>query len=234
MIRSSRLSGPRLPATACAILVHVAVAAVALWASGTPKAAPEPPKAIKIKIAPPAPDIARPQQDTPPPPKPEPKPEPKKTETPRPPKPEPTPAPAPQSLPELESTAEANTSSRQVAAPPPAPPSPAVDSPTDKARKADYYARLLGWLDQHKDYPREARLRREQGVAQLYFRMSRDGRVLSYRLDDSSGHQALDDAVIRMIERANPLPPFPPEIKDAELELVVPVEFFLNRGKRRG
>ncbi|MDA5194007.1 energy transducer TonB [Govanella unica] len=223
----SRLSATRLSATACAALVHVAVAAAALWVTSAPKAAPEPPIAIKIKLTPPAPEIAKPVEETPPPPKPEPT----KTEKAKPRPPEPTPAPQP--LPELASTADANPSSRAVESPAPTPPK-AIESVSDKAAKADYYATLLGWLDQHKDYPREARVRREQGVAQLYFRMNRDGRVLSYRLEASSGHASLDDATIRMIERANPLPPFPPEMKDAELELVVPVEFFLSRGKKRG
>jgi periplasmic protein TonB len=93
---------------------------------------------------------------------------------------------------------------------------------------ADYLDLLRTWLERHKEYPRRAQLRRQEGTALLRFVVDRDGHVLSYRIEESSGHAALDDAVEEMLERAQPLPTMPPEMTQARLELVVPVTFQLR------
>ena len=92
----------------------------------------------------------------------------------------------------------------------------------------NYVATLQAWLERHKQYPRSARLRRQQGVAMLYFVINREGRVLNYRVQQSSGYTALDEEVADMVERAQPLPPIPDSMDENRLELVVPVQFFLR------
>lgn len=92
----------------------------------------------------------------------------------------------------------------------------------------DFAALLQAWLAKHKEYPRSAQLRRQQGTALLYFVMDRTGRVLDYRLEKSSGYPLLDREVVAMIERAQPLPPIPDELGQDRLELVVPVQFLLR------
>jgi periplasmic protein TonB len=92
----------------------------------------------------------------------------------------------------------------------------------------DYAATLLAWLERHKQYPRRARLRRQEGTVWLYLVVDRGGAVLEYRLERSSGHPALDEEVLAMIERAQPLPPMPEDTDREHLELIVPVEFFLR------
>ncbi len=92
----------------------------------------------------------------------------------------------------------------------------------------DFKAALLAWLQRHKEYPRRAKRRQQQGTALLYFVMDREGQVLEYRIEVSSGHRLLDQEVTAMIERAQPLPEMPAEMPGARLELVVPVEFFLR------
>ena len=62
----------------------------------------------------------------------------------------------------------------------------------------------------------------------LRFVMERDGRVISHRIERSSGHPALDRAVEEMLARAQPLPAMPAEMRQARLELVVPVQFALR------
>ncbi|WP_119459438.1 TonB family protein [Rhodospirillaceae bacterium SYSU D60014] len=92
----------------------------------------------------------------------------------------------------------------------------------------DYTAVLQAWLERHKEYPRRAQLRRQEGTVLLRFVMDRQGHVLSYRVERSSGHRALDREVEEMIERAQPLPAMPEEMQQAQLELVVPIQFFLR------
>jgi protein TonB len=92
----------------------------------------------------------------------------------------------------------------------------------------DYMTMLRAWLEKHKEYPRRAQRRRQEGTALLYFVMDRDGRVIDYRLERSSGHELLDREVRAMIERAQPLPKMPEDMQRARLELVVPVQFYLR------
>lgn len=92
----------------------------------------------------------------------------------------------------------------------------------------DYYSELGAWLAKHKKYPRRARLRKQEGTAVLYFVVDRDGRVLEYLVEESSGHRLLDKEVAAMLKRAEPLPKIPDIMHQAKLEITVPVEFFLR------
>src|SRR5262249_8672175 len=91
-----------------------------------------------------------------------------------------------------------------------------------------YQGLILAHLERNKRYPRDARMRRQEGVATLRFSIDRTGKLLGFKLEASSGHPALDAEVLAMIQRAAPLPPFPPEMTQGELELVVPVRFALR------
>jgi periplasmic protein TonB len=93
---------------------------------------------------------------------------------------------------------------------------------------ADYQFLLQAWLEKHKKYPRRAKQRHWQGTVMLHFIIDRSGNVLSYRIQESSGHEVLDEEVEAMIRRATPLPPVPQEMQSARLEFVVPVQFFLK------
>ena len=93
---------------------------------------------------------------------------------------------------------------------------------------ADYLATLQAWLEKHKKYPAKARRRRQEGTAMLYFVVDKSGSVTGARLEQTSGSKLLDQEVMRMIERAAPLPPMPETMSSAPMELVVPVQFFLR------
>lgn len=88
--------------------------------------------------------------------------------------------------------------------------------------------RLLAQLGKHRRYPRMAQLRRQQGVPWIRFVMNREGRVLSVRLERSSGVADLDREAVALPKRAQPLPKPPDDKPGDTLELVVPVEFFLK------
>lgn len=156
-----------------------------------------------------------------PPPKPKPvvqkpKPQPPK----EPPKPE-TPPPS----------ATAEPAPQQVAAAPAAPPAPVASAPRLPANpdaEANYYAVLLATLEKHKEYPRRAQLRRMEGVAHLRFTIDDQGRVTRHKIERSSGYDALDEAVERMIAKASPLPPIPASLNKTSLDVVVPIQFFLK------
>jgi protein TonB len=87
---------------------------------------------------------------------------------------------------------------------------------------------LLKHLQQFKSYPSGARGRNEQGVALLAFTIDRDGHVLSRHIVSGSGYADLDAEVLALVERAQPLPAFPPSMTDAQLDLTVPIRFSLR------
>ncbi|HCD04677.1 MAG TPA: energy transducer TonB, partial [Methylophaga sp.] len=66
------------------------------------------------------------------------------------------------------------------------------------------------------------------GVVQLFFVVNRDGKIKASRIDASSGYQRLDQAVVEMLEKAQPLPAFPAEMSQQQLEVKVPIAFELS------
>lgn len=197
-----------------------------------PAPAPEPPQ--------PAPEPVRLQPPPPPPPPQPPEPEPVVEKLPESPpkvepvvvlhKPKPKPPkvkPAPRPIEKPPEVREPERPSPPVAAAPavaaPAPPPPAAAGPPPS-----FQSLLLAHLQRHKRYPNGARLRRQQGVAQLRFTMDREGKVMWYRIERSSGSELLDEEVTAMIERAQPLPKFPDDLPDKQLEFLVPVQFLLR------
>jgi protein TonB len=91
-----------------------------------------------------------------------------------------------------------------------------------------WQADLVRHLQQYKRYPSGAQGKREQGVVLLSFSVDRNGRVLAHRIVQSSGHADLDQEVMEMIVRAQPLPAFPPSMTQSELDLTVPIRFSLR------
>lgn len=91
-----------------------------------------------------------------------------------------------------------------------------------------YRELLAAHLQRFKQYPSTAKAAGEQGTALLTFTVSRAGRVLSSRLARSSGHAALDAETMAMIQRAQPLPAFPPDISQSSMSVTVPVRFAIR------
>ncbi len=87
---------------------------------------------------------------------------------------------------------------------------------------------MLAQLNKFRRYPRIAMVQRQQGVPWIRFVMDREGKVLSVRLERSSGSSDLDREVIALPKRAQPLPKPPQDKPGDTLELIVPVEFYLK------
>ncbi|HYD70221.1 energy transducer TonB [Azospirillum sp.] len=114
--------------------------------------------------------------------------------------------------------------------PQPAPQQPAAAPVPVRAAgpPPDYLALLQARLARHKVYPRAAQLAREEGTVLLRFVVTRDGAVVSWRIERGSGFESLDRQVGIMIERAAPLPPLPDSVPGDRLEIVLPVRFALR------
>jgi protein TonB len=143
--------------------------------------------------------------------------------------------PRPEADPEpsiAQKSAPQQTQQAKAAAPVEASKVPAAPAASDVARRAaaeaNWQGILYAHLERHKKYPRLARKRHEEGTAYLRVRMERSGQVLRYSLERSAGFEALDEEVLAMIERAQPLPQLPAEVDKPVIEFVVPVVFRLH------
>ena len=87
---------------------------------------------------------------------------------------------------------------------------------------------LVRHLQRYKRYPSEALSRSEEGIVLLSFSIDRNGHVLARHIARSSGHPDLDNEVMDMIMRAEPLPAFPTNMPQAQLDLTVPIRFSMH------
>ncbi len=86
-------------------------------------------------------------------------------------------------------------------------------------------------MERFKIYPGQAQFRGQQGVASVRFVLDREGRVLSVKLDKSSGVASLDEEAVALVRRAQPFPKPPQAVAGDRVELAAPVEFSL-KGRR--
>ncbi|UFZ02697.1 TonB family protein [Bradyrhizobium ontarionense] len=92
----------------------------------------------------------------------------------------------------------------------------------DDGRSA-WLGELRARVLREKRYP--AAVERQNVTVQLNFTVTRNGRVLSRHITRSSGSPAYDQEALAMIERAQPLPPFPPSMPQAQTVLTIPITF---------
>lgn len=209
----------------------------------TPPAPPTPPTVTTVTSNPPAPVSEKPIVRMPPPPprKPTP-PQPTAVATapppPQPAKPTPQPAPSPAPLP-------------QVAAAPV--PQAAPGTPGTGAGRGgpggvgqgeagngqgiigngqgpgdDYLDRVRRWINKYKKYPDTAVKQKQQGVPLLVIRLRRDGTVLDVAIDKSSGFPLLDEAALKAVRDASPVPPFPAGYPNDQMEIGLDFRFHLG------
>jgi protein TonB len=100
--------------------------------------------------------------------------------------------------------------------------------PSDSHAVPTWQGLLLARLSAVKRYPAAARFHHQQGVVLLRFSIDREGRVLSARIEKSSGVDSLDQETLALIQRAQPLPKPPAEMPGNPIVLVVPIEFSLT------
>lgn len=97
----------------------------------------------------------------------------------------------------------------------------------DAEVESRYTQTLSLWLNRYKVYPVEARSAGTGGTVMLRIRINRQGRIMRYYLERSSGHKILDNAISAMVNAANPVPAVPPNYPDPRpyLEFLVPIHF---------
>ena len=104
---------------------------------------------------------------------------------------------------------------------------PAAPMPGLSSRNSDalpnWKTQLVAKLERSKRYPSESR--GDQGIAQLAFSVDRQGGVHNARIVRSSGSSVLDHETLALVQRAQPLPPPPPEVQGAQIPISVPIRY---------
>lgn len=110
-----------------------------------------------------------------------------------------------------------------------APPSPSLPPAPQLAGNSDpnWEGEVLAWLENFRRYPRQARVRRQQGVVYVRALVDGSGRVLSRSIAEGSGHRLLDQEAMDTFDRAGMLPP-PPATLRAPVVVRIPVLFSLR------
>ncbi len=105
---------------------------------------------------------------------------------------------------------------------------PAPGSSSSSVIPPSWISQLFSHLLRYRQYPSSAQSARQEGVVTLTFTMDRNGRVLSRHIAHSSGVASLDAEALAMIERAQPLPPFPLSMGEGARSFTAPIKFSLR------
>jgi len=102
------------------------------------------------------------------------------------------------------------------------------NDPKAKQREADYFSLVSAHLNRRKQYPREAKQARQQGVVTVRFTVDRGGNVSATSIKRSSGHALLDQATLDLLIRVSPLPRMPASMQRDSVTIAVPIEYSLK------
>jgi protein TonB len=131
--------------------------------------------------------------------------------------PKPRPVPGPKSEPALKEAEET-----------PPPVETLLPETADVMPSPSYLALVKAILEANKRYPRRAIERGHEGVVVLWFVIDRNGKVVNYRIEQSSGSTILDGEVVRLIKKVNKFPMVPDDqVRDSE-EITMPIRFELR------
>jgi protein TonB len=110
------------------------------------------------------------------------------------------------------------------------PAAPVQGRATPKSSNAipTWKTQIVALLERNKRYPPAAQSRGEHGVAQVFFSLDRQGRVIDSRVVRSSGAPALDEEALALLHRAQPFPAPPTELPGPHVDLTVPIRFNLK------
>ena len=71
----------------------------------------------------------------------------------------------------------------------------------------------------------------QTGTATVFFVLDRRGRLVSHWLTESTGHRALDEESLAIVERAQPFPAPPPNLEEDRLRLAIGFDYRLQPGQ---
>jgi protein TonB len=114
-------------------------------------------------------------------------------------------------------------------------PVPAGPTPDEIARISNaknlWMLQLDNHLKKYHKYPKAAVRKKQEGAPEVTFIIDRQGNLLEALVRKSSGFSLLDEAAIATLQRAEPLPPPPPEVAGERLSFTKLLGFNLKSQK---
>jgi TonB family protein len=99
---------------------------------------------------------------------------------------------------------------------------------TKDERYVSYTTRIKQEIMQLWQYPPQAKLYLIEGNLLALFSLTRDGTMIQVRIIKGSGHEILDEEVVRAIQSAAPFPPFPESIQVHRLNIQAHFDYRLT------
>lgn len=103
---------------------------------------------------------------------------------------------------------------------------------TKDKRYVSYTQRIKQKIMQNWRYPPEARAYLIEGSLVILFSLAKDGKMTHIAVTRTSGHEILDQEVIRAINKAAPFPPFPQSITVKKLNINAKFDYRLSPKKK--
>lgn len=99
-----------------------------------------------------------------------------------------------------------------------------VGGPVSRALSdPNYLAQIQAHLARFNAYPPEAAAKHLTGVVYVQFIWDAQGNILFARVGKSSGSPVLDDAAMAVLQKAQPLPPIPPNLDAERVYVLLPI-----------
>jgi protein TonB len=99
-------------------------------------------------------------------------------------------------------------------------PNPGAESEGARVGRESWLSQFAAQIRRAATYPKGST---GSGTAQVSVTVARNGRLVSRRLTGSAGSPALDQAALAAIDRAQPFPPFPASMPEAQISRTVPM-----------
>jgi len=111
---------------------------------------------------------------------------------------------------------------------------PAFSQQPQVSPRIEYAKQVHSLLLKEVRYPPDARADKLAGRVVVLFRVGSDGSIQSRQVDESSGHDVLDQAALDAVDRLKQFPPFPPDLKEYAPSLLfrVPMAFQMRASEK--
>lgn len=93
---------------------------------------------------------------------------------------------------------------------------------------SEYVRKISQQIRRNLVYPWTAKEGNLQGSLKLSLRVYYTGQLLDVAVKESSGYAVLDESTVNIVRKLAPYPPFPPEMKQRELWIDLPVAYKAN------
>lgn len=107
------------------------------------------------------------------------------------------------------------------------PTTPTISQEEIQNAKDVYLAKLRKVIEEKKRYPKNAKRLKQSGVVHVKFTLLRDGTIQNAQIAQTSSFEILDSATIALLQAIAKTEPFPKELSDNEMIIILPIEYSL-------